>query len=65
MMSHDGNKNWVEGARHQTRRLLLHPRHQLRGRRVESVWRGKDINDPASWEVRKIFDGDIRDKDGR
>lgn len=66
VMSHDGNKNWVEGA-HAIKRgdYYYIPVIELRGRRVESVWRGKDINDPASWEVRKIFDGDIRDKDGK
>ncbi len=32
---------------------------------MESVWRGRDFNDPSSWEVRKIFSGDIRDKAGK
>lgn len=66
VMSHDGNKNWVEGA-HAIKRgdYYYLPVIELRERRVQSVWRGKDINDPDSWEARKIFSGDIRDKDGK
>lgn len=65
-MSWDGNDNWVEGA-HSYKRggYIYFPVIELRERRVQSVWRGKDINDPESWEARKIFSGDIRDKDGK
>lgn len=66
VMSHDGNKNWVEGAHGIKRGEYYYiPVIELRERRVQSVWRGKDINDPSSWEARKIFSGDIRDKDGK
>ena len=64
-MSHDGNNNWVEGAHFIKRGEYYYiPVIELRERRVESVWRGRDINDPDSWEVRKIFKGDIIDKNG-
>lgn len=65
-MSHDGNNNWVEGA-HSYKRggYIYFPVIELRERRVQSVWRGKDINNPDSWEAKKIFSGDIRDKDGK
>lgn len=66
IMSHDGNNNWVEGAHSYKRGDYYYlPVIELRERRVESVWRGKDINDPNLWEARKIFSGDIRDKDGK
>jgi arabinoxylan arabinofuranohydrolase len=66
VMSHDGNRNWVEGA-HVIKRgdYYYIPVIELRERRVQSVWRGKDINDPGSWEARKVFSGDIRDKGGK
>lgn len=65
-LSYDGTAGMVEGAHSYKRGGFTYlPVIELRERRVQSVWRGRDINDPASWEARKIFSGDIRDKNGK
>lgn len=38
----------------------------LRDGRTQIVWRGKDVNDPDSWEARRVFfHGQIQDKEGK
>ena len=65
---HEGRPEvWVEGAQS----LMIGDdiylfMISLRDGRTQIVWRGKDINDPDSWQVRRVFyHGQIVDRNGR